>query len=94
MHCTRSPSNRGGRWAADEAGSVRQGGEGLGRVDLLEQALARANMVLAWKRVKANGGSAGADGLSIEETMEKLGEDWRRIKEELCEGRATTWSWM
>jgi len=77
-----------------EAGSVRLGAEGLGRVDLLEQALARANMVLAWKRVKANGGSAGADGLSIEETMEKLGEDWRRIKEELCEGRATTWSWM
>ena len=70
-----------------EAGLAQCGAEGLGRVDLLEQALARANMVLAWKRVKANGGSAGADGLKIAETIEKLGEDWPRIKEELCEGK-------
>jgi group II intron reverse transcriptase/maturase len=70
-----------------EAVSAQDGDEGLGRSDLLEQALARANMVQAWKRVKANGGSAGADGLTIEETIEKLGEDWPRIREELCEGR-------
>jgi group II intron reverse transcriptase/maturase len=71
----------------DEAKLARHEYEGLGRNDLLEQAFARANMVMAWKRVKANGGSAGADGLTIEETMESLRLDWPRIKEELLEGR-------
>lgn len=71
----------------DEAKLAQHEHEGLGRNDLLEQAFARANMVVAWKRVKANGGSAGGDGLTIGETIEKLREDWPRIKEELLEGR-------
>jgi RNA-directed DNA polymerase len=37
----------------DEARSARPESEGTGRVDLLAQALASANMVLAWQRVKA-----------------------------------------
>ena len=71
----------------DEASLLRHEHEGLGRNDLLEQAFARANMVLAWKRVKANGGSAGVDGLTTEETLEKLRTDWPRLKRELFEGR-------
>jgi len=39
---------------------------------LLEQALARENMRLAWQRVKANKGSAGVDGLTIAQTAEHL----------------------
>lgn len=42
----------------DETRSARQGSGGSGREGLLVQALARANMVLAWRRVKANRGSA------------------------------------
>ncbi|NTV67966.1 MAG: group II intron reverse transcriptase/maturase, partial [Chlorobaculum sp.] len=75
----------GGR--GDEAELAQQEREGLGRTDLLEQAFARANMVKAWKRVKANGGSAGVDGLTIEATLEKLRTDWPRIKEELLKGQ-------
>ena len=71
----------------DEARLARADPEGLGRVDLLSQGLARANMALAWKRVKANRGSAGADGLTIEATKDYLKAHWTRIREELYAGR-------
>ena len=63
----------------DEARLARPEPEGLGRADLLTQALARANLVLAWKRVKANRGSAGVDGLTIDATVEYLKTQWPRI---------------
>ena len=59
----------------------------LGRVNLLTQALARGNLVKAWKRVKANGGSASVDGLTVKETVEYLKIHWPRIREELQDGR-------
>jgi RNA-directed DNA polymerase len=67
----------------DEARPARQDQEGLGRAHLLEQALARGNMVLAWKRVKTNKGSAGVDGLTIQDTVEYLKVHWLRIRQEL-----------
>jgi RNA-directed DNA polymerase len=70
----------------EEARPAQHGAEGSGR-DLLEQALARGNLVLAWKRVKANGGSAGVDGLTIRETAGYLKTHWPRIREELRTGR-------
>lgn len=71
----------------DEARPARREPEGLGRADLLGQALAAANMVLAWKRVKANRGSAGADGLTIPATAAHLKAHWPRIREDLQTGR-------
>lgn len=71
----------------DEARPARREAEGLGQADLLKRALARANLVAAWKRVKANRGSAGADGLDIEATAEHLKTHWPRIREELQMGR-------
>lgn len=70
----------------DEARLARQDADGLGREDLLGQALASANMVAAWKRVKANRGSAGVDGLTIAETAEYLKTHWPRIREDLRAG--------
>ena len=62
----------------DEARLARHETEGLERDDLLTQALARGNLVLAWKRVKANRGSTGVDGLTIQEPVEHLKTHWPR----------------
>ena len=70
----------------DEVRTVRRGYEGSGRDGLLAQALASANMVAAWKRVKANRGSAGVDGWTITETAEHLKAHWPRIRGALLDG--------
>lgn len=54
---------------------------------LMERCVERENMLRAWKRVKKNGGSAGADGMSIEEAGKHLQIHWPRIRKELLEGR-------
>lgn len=54
---------------------------------LLVEVLTRENLALAWKRVKANAGSAGIDGLTVRQTAEYLKARWPRLKQELLEGR-------
>ncbi|MDW9618120.1 group II intron reverse transcriptase/maturase, partial [Sinorhizobium meliloti] len=56
---------------SDEATCPRCDAQSTGP-GLLEAALARENLQRAWKRVKANKGAAGADGLSIEATAAHL----------------------
>jgi len=55
--------------------------------DLLEQVLSRANLQVAWKRVRANKGAAGIDGLSIDEfpAWARQGH-WQSIINELAVG--------
>lgn len=77
-----------------EALSVRGSDETLGPrheaedtgPGLLGAALARENMQQAWKRVRANKGAAGIDGLSIGETAERLRTKWPSIREQLLHG--------
>jgi RNA-directed DNA polymerase len=73
------------RTVSDETGLPRQAAEGAGR-DLLVQALARENLQRAWKRVKANKGAAGVDGLDIVRTGGHLKHAWPSIRQQLLEG--------
>jgi len=66
-----------------EASLVRQKDGNSGGANLLAQALTRENLVLAWKRVKANQGGAGVDGWSVQETGEYLKLHWPQLKAEL-----------
>ena len=80
VHQKPAQAGRNARWRGeaepeavrDEARTARHETGGSGRDGLLSQALARANLVMAWKRVKANRGSAGTDGKSIAETAAYL----------------------
>ena len=53
---------------------------------LLTAVLARENLQQAWKRVRANKGAAGVDGLDIEQTARHLVTAWPAIREQLLAG--------
>lgn len=59
----------------------------VGAGTLLEVALTRENLQAAWKRVKANKGAAGVDGLDIEQTHRLLQTKWPQIRQELLAGK-------
>jgi RNA-directed DNA polymerase len=53
---------------------------------LLEEILARDNMNLAYKRVKANRGSHGVDGMTVNELLQFLKQNGSQIKESILVG--------
>jgi RNA-directed DNA polymerase len=71
---------------SDEATPARHAQTDCGVDDLLGQALTRENMAAAWKRVKANKGSAGVDGRSVHDTGEYLKQAWPDIRTRLLDG--------
>jgi hypothetical protein len=62
------------------------GKHGDAQVSPLEQILSRENMLLAWKRVKANKGAAGMDGMSIDAFPAFARQHWERIRSALERG--------
>ena len=52
---------------------------------MLDEILSKANLIQAWKKVKANGGVAGVDGITIEEFHEYVRKHWARIKQEIVD---------
>src|SRR5262249_28532466 len=70
----------------DEAEPARSAQTGWGADDLLGQALSRENLLQAWKRVKANRGSGGVDGRTVQDTGEYLKTAWPEIRQRLLDG--------
>ena len=55
--------------------------------DLMARVVARANRQQAWKRVKANKGAPGVDGMPIEDFAAFARLHWTNIRQALCDGR-------
>jgi RNA-directed DNA polymerase len=54
--------------------------------ELMTQVLDRANVQRAWKRVKANKGAPGIDGMSIDDFPEFARLHWAGIRQQLADG--------
>jgi group II intron reverse transcriptase/maturase len=70
---------------SDETANPRRDTENTGSA-LLMAALTRENLRQAWKRVKANKGAAGVDGLDIIQTARHLVTAWPMIRDQLLQG--------
>lgn len=67
--------------ARDEGASNAGGGS------VWEQVMGRENLLAALKRVEANGGAAGIDGMTVEELRPYLREHWLEIRARLDAGK-------
>lgn len=75
------------RRRSGEAASTAQGFERSGDDDLMSQVVERSNLARALKRVRQNKGSAGIDGMTVDELVPYLREHWPVIREQLLAGR-------
>lgn len=82
----RSRSGEAARRGVGDEAELGQHEPGHSGSALLEAALKRGNLVKAWKRVKANKGSAGVDGQSIQDTIGHLQQHWPRIRDGVLNG--------
>ncbi len=71
--------------ASDEPGCPRHITESTGSA-LLQAALTRENLQRALKRVRANKGAAGVDGLDIDQTARELVHTWPAIRQQILRG--------
>jgi RNA-directed DNA polymerase len=70
-----------------ESTAAKLGTESQANTDkLIEEACEKENLKEALRRVKANAGAAGVDGMTVKELAGFLRENWPRLKEQLLAG--------
>lgn len=80
----------GSREDMGEGASSVHGGKGIispESMALMEQVVGRENLMKALKRVVANKGAPGIDGMTVEELAPYLKKHWPRLRRELLEAR-------
>ena len=70
-----------------EASLVGSGNERPGASGLMERVCERPNLLAALKRVRANAGKPGIDGMTVKELPGYLRVHWPRLREDLLAGR-------
>ena len=70
-----------------EAGPTARGIGRSGDDDLMSRVVERSNLARALKRVRQNQGSAGIDGMTVDELVPYLRDHWPAIREQLLTGR-------
>ena len=76
---------RKGRAAERQVSVASQGNDPLNR-RTMEEVVRRENLLIALKRVLANKGSSGIDGMSVEELRDYLKLHWPQIRDQLITG--------
>lgn len=71
---------------SEETSTADRGNERPGASGLLAEVFGRRNLHAALKRVKQNKGSAGIDGMTVDELPDYLRAHWERLREELISG--------
>jgi RNA-directed DNA polymerase len=73
--------------AGTESSAAERGTENPALTEsLMEEICERGNCQRAWKRVKANKGSPGVDGMTVQELPGFLQQHWPAIREQLLSG--------
>jgi len=76
---------RSGEATSTAQGPARSGTDD--RMELMDQIVERSNLARALKRVRQNQGSAGIDGMTVDELVPYLRDHWPAIREQLLTGR-------
>ncbi len=74
------------RRRSGEAPSATNGDGRSGTDHLMEEVVERGNVWAAFKRVKANKGSPGVDGMTVEELLPYLKANWQTVRAQLLDG--------
>lgn len=69
-----------------ESAAMEQSALDTASIDLMERIVEQANFEKAWKKVKANRGAPGPDGITVDDFLESFLDHWPLLRQQLLEG--------